>query len=179
MTLTFKFDCACRLCEREFDPAAPAEAIVPGGHQFSQGRIRLPRVARRHLLPRVCDDCWHDFSKWMAAKELAQHRQVGKTVTKGTHVARLVWMAEWQTEKYENFSLEVLCEWLNEALEIHARIELRDRIVEIATATDYHRKQRARRYFGYERSKTERRNWTRYAPLSVPEWVKWQPGGGA
>jgi hypothetical protein len=179
MTLTFKFNCACRLCDREFDPAAPAEAITPGGHRLSQHRIRLPRVARRHLLPNVCDDCWDGFSKWMAAKEMGQHRAQAKYIKRERHDSRDQ-IAEHTSERYQNFSQEVLCEWLNEGLEVAARIELRDRVVDIATETDFKRKERARKYWsrGVNASceKTGRRNWSRYAPHCVPSWVEWQQG---
>lgn len=186
MTLTFKLNCACRLCGAEFDPTEPAPPITPGmddplgyGWLPRTPRISLPRVARRHLLPGVCDGCWAGFSKWMAAKELAQHRTQAKHM-KGDRYESRDRKAEYISNKYQKFSQQVLCEWLNEGLEVAARIELRDRVVDIATETDFKRRERARSYWRrgvhINNDKTTRRNWTRYAPLCVPEWVKWQQG---
>jgi len=179
MTLTFKFNCACRFCGTEFDPAAPAGPIKPNNYRYPYGRISLPRVARRYLLPFVCDDCWYGLSQWMAAKELAQHRKDAQKHSKREKQRWQDYDAEKARKKYESFSQEVLCEWLAEGLEISARMELRDRIIGIATNAAIKRKERARKYWGYNpdiailgAEKTRRRNWSRYAPDHTPSWAK-------
>jgi len=177
MTLTFKFNCACRLCKTEFDPVAPAGPIVPGAannYHRRDGRISLPRVARRYLLPFVCDGCWHGFSRWMAAKEIAQHRQDAKQHTKGDHWKWRVKDAAQTSHKYQRFSQELLVEWLSDGLKTLAQIELRDRVIGIATDASEKRAARARRYFGGNFGKTSRRNWSRYAPNPTPSWAQWE-----
>ena len=174
MTLTFKFNCACRLCGTEFDPAAPAEPIVPGPRPYlwENGRVCIPRVARRHLLPFVCDGCWYGFSMWMAAKELAQHRADAKTHRSGLRHNIRDRDAEQTSRKYQRFSQEVLCEWLADGLQTIAQIQLRDRVVGIATAAAEKRAARVRNYFGGPEDKASRRNWSRYAPDHTPDWAK-------
>jgi hypothetical protein len=176
MTLTFKFNCACRLCGTEFDPAAPAGAIAPGGfehHYPNDGRIRLPRVARRYLLPFVCDGCWHGFSRWMAAKELAQHRRDAQKHYAGLRHNIRDRDAEQTSRKYQRFSQELLAEWLADGLKTLAQIELRDRLIGIATDAAEKRAERARKYFGRS-GKAHSRNWSRYAPDHTPSWAKWE-----
>lgn len=176
MTLTLTFNCACRLCGAEFDPTATAEAITPGGHRFTEGRIRIPRVARRHLLPFVCDECWEGFSRWMAAKELAQHREDAKKHGKNVRQHWTDSDARKTSNKYESFSKEVLFEWLADGLKTKATIELRDRVVGIATKAAEKRAERARNYWGQKdpEGKASRRNWSRFAPDYTPDWARWQ-----
>lgn len=182
MTLTLTFNCACRLCGAEFDPAAPAGRIAPGhnhhschdDHPSSYGRISLPRVARRYLLPFVCDECWHGFSRWMAAKELAQHRQDAKKHYAGLRHNIRDRDAEQTSMKYQRFSQELLAEWLSDGLKTLAQIELRDRIAGIATDAAEKRAARARNYFGSASGIAGRRNWSRYAPDHTPSWAQWE-----
>lgn len=80
------------------------------------------------------------------------------------------------SNKYESFSKEVLFEWLADGLKTKATIELRDRVVGIATKAAEKRAQRARSYWGQNdpAAKASRRNWSRFAPDYTPDWAIWQ-----
>jgi NAD-specific glutamate dehydrogenase len=109
----------------------------------------------------------------MAAKELAQHRRDAQKHYAGLRHNIRDRDAEQTSRKYQRFSQELLAEWLADGLKTLAQIELRDRLIGIATDAAEKRAERARKYFGRS-GKAHSRNWSRYAPDHTPSWAKWE-----
>ncbi len=108
MVLTLLPSGICRLCWNEIDErnfhCRPVWI----------GETAIPRVARRVVMPEVCDDCWGAFAEWCRAtlgqkRREAQFSDVRKNAKRD---AEMSWGEGYAERKYGRFCHRTLEEWL-------------------------------------------------------------------
>jgi hypothetical protein len=102
----------CRLCWDEIGP-----------HNFHNkpvwiGEKAIPRVARRVVMPEVCDDCWEAFAEWCRATLGRRRRetQISHSRTSKTQFFAMDWSETGVEQKYARFTHNALDEWLTVAM---------------------------------------------------------------
>ena len=131
------------------------------------GGRHLPRIVRRHMMPKVCDDCWREFEAWRHQK-LARERREADRIT-----GPIAWEQRnaWMDEQYGRFDEVLLPMWLAEGLsaEVKYRASLFGGLQAVSSAiTERREKRRARRTRYSGTSLGFRRMEARYAPSAMP-----------